>query len=120
VSTPVSPTPAAPIPIGDSAVISDSEDDSSVESGTSQSEGGAGGNNNFYDDDDSLPPPVQAPEGAPPDAPNIVDGPRRSTREKKPVDRYVPGSYNIRDSSPNYVWKTGASGSLAKFNLWAF
>ena len=120
VSTPVSPTPAAPIPIGDGAVISDSEDDSSVESGTSQSEGGAGGNNNVNYDDDSLPPPVQAPEGAPPDAPNIVDGPRRSTREKKPVDRYVPGSYNIRDSSPNYVWKTGASGSLAKFNLWAF
>ena len=64
-STPVSPTPATSVPIGDGAVISDSKNDCLVESETSQSEGGAGGKNNVYDDDDSLPPPVQAPEGAP-------------------------------------------------------
>ena len=44
---------------------------------------------------DSLSPPVQVPEGAPPAAPNIVDGPHWSTREKNPIDRFVPGANNI-------------------------
>ncbi len=39
------PTPAAAIPRGDGAVTSDSEDDSSVASGSSESEGGFGGAN---------------------------------------------------------------------------
>ena len=91
-----------------------------VESGSSESEGGFGGNNNAHDDDDSLPPPIQVPEGAPPAAQNIVDGPRRSTREKKPIDRFVPGANNIRDSCPNYVWKPSADGRLERFNLWTF
>ena len=53
------------------------------------------GNNYAYDGDDSLPSPVLVPEGAPPAAPNIDAGPRRSTREKRPIDRFVPGANNI-------------------------
>jgi hypothetical protein len=101
VSTPISPTPAASVPIGDGAVISDSEDDSSVESGFSESEGGFGGNNNAYDDD-SLSPPVHVPEGAPPAAPNIDAGPRRSTREKKTINRFVPVAVVIRHPDVDY------------------
>jgi hypothetical protein len=71
-------------------VISDSEDDSLVESMISESEGDVQGNNNF-DNNDNFSPPMQVPEGAPPAAPNINDGPRRSTRENKPIDRFVPG-----------------------------
>ncbi len=44
-------TPVTPVPIGDGAVISDSEDDSSVKSMISESEGDVGGNNNFDDND---------------------------------------------------------------------
>ena len=113
------PTPVTPVPMGDGAVISDSEDDSSVESMISESEGDVEGNNKF-DNNDNFPPPMQVPEGAPPAAPNINDGPRRSTREKKPIDRFVPGAKNIRDSCPNYVWKSGADGSLERLNLWTF
>ena len=114
-----SPTPAAAVPRGDGAVISDSEDDSLVGSVSSESEGGFG-NNYAYDGDDSLPPPVLVPEGAPPAAPNIDAGPRWSTREKRPIDRFVPGANNIQDSCPNYVWKPGADGRLERFNLWTF
>ena len=120
-SAPASSTPAASVPRGDGAVISNSKNDSLVESGSSESEGGVGGNNNAYnDDDDSFPPPVQVPEGAPPAEPNIVDRPCWSTREKKPIDRFVPGENNILDSCPNYVWKPGADGRLERFNLWTF
>ena len=90
-----------------------------VGSVSSESEGGFG-NNYAYDGDDSLPPPVLVPEGAPPAAPNIDAGPRWSTREKRPIDRFVPGANNIRDSCPNYVWKPGADGRLERFNLWTF
>ena len=114
-----SPTPAAAVPRSDDAVISDSEDDSLVGSVSSESEGGFG-NNYAYDGDNSLPSPVLVPEGAPPAAPNIDAGPRRSTREKRPIDRFVPGANNIRDSCPNYVWKPGADGRLERFNLWTF
>ena len=120
VSAPASSTPATSVPIGDGAVIFDSKDDSLVESESSESEGGVGGNNNAYNDDDSFPPPVQVPEGAPPAAPNIVDGPCWSTREKKPIDRFVPGANNIQDSCPNYVLKPGADCRLERFNLWTF
>ncbi len=58
-------TPVTPVPIGDGAVISDSEDDSSVESMISESEGDVGVNDNF-NDNDNLPTPIQVPEGAPP------------------------------------------------------
>jgi hypothetical protein len=112
-------TPVTPVSIGDGAVISDSEDDSSVESMISESEGDVGGNDNF-NDNDNLPTPMQVPEGDLPSAPNINDGPRRSTREKKPIDRFVPGAKNIRDSCPNYVWKSGVNGSLERLNLWTF
>jgi hypothetical protein len=101
-------------------VISDSECDSSIESMISESEGDVQGNDNFYNDDNLLPPPIQVPEGAPPSAPNINDGPQRSTRKRKPIDRFVPGAKNIRDSCPNYVWKSGADGSLEKLDLWTF
>ncbi len=113
------PTPVTPVPIGDVAVISDSEDDSLVESMISESEGDVQGNDNF-NNNDNLPPPIQVPEGAPPSAPNINDGPQRSTREKEPIDRFVPGAKNISDSCPNYVWKSGADGSLERLNLWTF
>ncbi len=75
-TTKAGPSPAAVIPRGDGAVISDNEDDSSVESGSSESERGVG-NNNAYDNDDdgSLPPPVNVPEGAPPAESNIDAGP---------------------------------------------
>ena len=112
-------TPAPTVPIGDGVVISDSEDDSLVESMISESEGDVGGNDNF-NDNDNLSPPMQVPEGAPPAASNINYGPRRSTREKKPIDRFVPGAKNIRDSCPNYVWKSGANGNLERLNLWTF
>ena len=68
------PTPVTPIPLGDNAVISNSEDDSLVKSMISESERDVGGNDNF-DNNDNLPPPMQVPEGAPPAAPNINDGP---------------------------------------------
>ncbi len=68
------PTPVTNVPIGDGAVMSDSEDDSSVESMISESEGDVVGNDKFGNND-NLPPPIQVPEGAPPAAPNINDGP---------------------------------------------
>ena len=68
------PTQVTTVPIGDGAVISNSEDDSLVKSVISEPEGDVGGNNNF-NDDDNLPPPMQVPEGAPPAAPNINDVP---------------------------------------------
>ncbi len=55
-------------------VISDSEGDSLIESMISESEGDVQGNNNS-NNNDNLPPPMQVPEGAPPAAPNINDGP---------------------------------------------
>jgi hypothetical protein len=90
------PTPAAAIPRGDGTVISDSEDDSSVDSGSSESEGGVG-NNDAYDnnDDGSLPPQVNIPEGAPPAAPNIDAGPPWSGCQRKPRERLIE-SCNIR------------------------
>ncbi len=97
-TTKAGPTPAAAIPRGDGAVISDSDDDSLVESGFSESEGDVGNNNAYEDDDDSLSPPVNVPEGATPAAPNIDVGPCWSTCHKKPIDRFVPGARNIRDS----------------------
>ena len=69
------PTQITPVPIGDGAVISNSEDDSLVVSMISKSEGDVGGNGIFDNDDNLLPPPIQVPEGAPPSAPNINDGP---------------------------------------------
>ncbi len=113
------PTPVTTVPIGDGAVISNSEDDSSVKSMISESEGDVGGNDNF-NDNDSLPTPMQVPEGDLPSAPNINDGPRRSTCEKKHINRFVPGAKNIRDFCPNYVWKSGVDGSLERLNLWTF
>ena len=98
-----SSTLTASVPKGDGAFISEFKADSLNKSGSSLSEGGFCDNNNANDNDDSFPPPVQVPEGAPPAAPNIVDGPCWSTREKKPIDRFVPGANNIRDSCPNYV-----------------
>jgi hypothetical protein len=119
-TTKAGPTPAAAIPRGDGTVISDSEDDSSVESDSSESEGGVG-NNNAYDNDDdgSLPPPVNVPEGAPPAAPNVDAGPRRSGCQRKPCKKLIE-SCNIRDSCPNYVWRPGLDGKLERFNLWTF
>ena len=72
------------------------------------------------DNDDSLPPPFNVPEGAPPAATNIDAGPCRSTREKKPINMFVPGAKNIWGSFPNYVWKPGLDGKLERFNLWTF
>ncbi len=114
-TTKAGPTPAAAIPRGDGAVISDSEDDSSVESGSSESEGGVG-NNNAYDknDDGSLPPPVNVPEGAPPAAPSIEAGPCWSGCQRKPREKLIEScniravealssSFEFRTSCPNYV-----------------
>ncbi len=114
-TTTAGPTPAAAIPRSDGAVISDSEDDSSVESSFSESEEGVG-NNDAYDNDDdgSLPS-----EGAPPAAPNIDAGPRRSGHQRKPRERLIE-SCNIRDSCLNYVWRPGLDGKLDRFNLKTF
>ncbi len=119
-TTKAGPTPAAAIPRGDGVVISDSEDDSSVKSGSSESEGGVGDNDTYDNNDDgSLPPPVKVPEGAPPAAPNIDAGPHWSGRQRKPPKRLIE-SCNIRDSCPNYVWRLGLDGKLERFNLWTF
>ncbi len=131
-TTKARPTPAAAIPRGDGAVISDSEDDSSVKSGSSESEGGVG-NNDAYDNDDdgSLPPPVNVPEGAPPAEPNIDAGPRRSGRQRKPCERLIEScniravealssNFEFRAFCPNYVWRPGSDGKLEIFNLKTF
>ncbi len=118
-------------PRGDGAVISDSEDDSSVKSGSSESEGGVG-NNNAYDnnDDGSLPPQVNVTE-APPAAPNIDAGLCWLGRQRKPRKRLIE-SCNIRAvealssnfefhaSCPNFVWRPGSDGKFERFNLWTF
>ncbi len=79
------PTPVTPVPTGDGVVISNSEDDSLVESMISESEGDVEVNDNL-DENDNLPHPMQVPEGALPAAPNINDGPQRST-----VDEMLEG-----------------------------
>jgi hypothetical protein len=66
-------------------VISDFEGDSLIESMISESEGDVEVNDNF-DENDNLPHPMQVPEGALPAAPNINDGPQRST-----VDEMLEG-----------------------------
>jgi hypothetical protein len=66
-------------------VISDSEGDSLIEYMISESEGDVEVNDNF-DENDNLPHPMQVSEGALPAAPNINDGPQRST-----VDEMLEG-----------------------------
>ena len=137
-----SPTTAGPAPSlfnpgGDGAVISDSDDDSSVLSGYSESEGDVGNNYVLDDDDDeSFPPPVNVPEGDLPPAPNIVnegaenapnvvnegagnDNLRRGSRDRRPPNRLIE-SCHIRDSHPENVWKADSDGKLERFNLWTF